>query len=54
MSAETTYYVEIPIISYNWIKVSAITADDAREKYPDAREILHWSQVEREEDDGRV
>ena len=52
MSAETTYYVEVPVLSYTWVKVMAITADDAREKYPNAREILHWSQVELEADDG--
>lgn len=54
MSAETTYYVELPVISYTWIKVSAITADNVKEKYPDARAVLHWSQVETDEDDGRV
>lgn len=53
MSAETTYYVEVPVITYEWIKVSAITSTDALEKYPNARQVLHWSQVEIEEDNGR-
>ena len=48
MSANTTYYAKVPKITYEWIQVSALVADDVREQYPDAIEVLHWSQYEEE------
>lgn len=50
MSANTTYYAKVPKITYEWIQVSALVADDVREQYPDAIEVLHWSQYEEEVD----
>jgi len=53
MSAETTYYVKVPVVHFEWIKVQAVTGDEAMQKYPNAVEVLHWSQVELEDDTGR-
>jgi len=53
MSAETTYYVKVPVVHYEWIKVQAITADEALLKHPTGVDVLHWSQVEIEDDTGR-
>jgi hypothetical protein len=46
MSANTTYYARVPRITWEWIEVSALVADDVREQYPDAIEVLHWTEYE--------
>lgn len=48
MSANTTYYARVPKITYEWIEVSALVAADVREQYPDAIEVLHWTEYEDE------
>lgn len=51
MSADTQYYAKIPFLTWKWIEVPAITADDVWEKYPTAAEVLHWSQYENREEE---
>ena len=41
MGANTIYYAKIPVVSYKWIEVSAVTSDEVREEYPNAVEVLH-------------
>lgn len=52
MGAETTYYAKVPKVFYEWIEVSALTSSDVRKDYPEAIEILHWTEFnEMTEDD---
>ncbi len=51
MGADTKYYVKIPVITYDWVETYALTSDEAKEKYPSAIAVLHWSQYEAGEDD---
>lgn len=46
MGANTTYYVKVPLVTYEWREVSALTAQDAKEQYPNAIEVKHWSEYE--------
>ena len=50
MSADTSWYVKVPVVSYEWIQVSAITRSDVRREYPEALEILHWMEYEEQEE----
>ncbi len=51
MGAETTYYVKVPVVSYRWEKVYALTETDAKLMVPQAVEIQHWSEFEKAEQD---
>jgi hypothetical protein len=51
MGAETLYYVKVPIVTYRWEKVHAITEIDAKLIVPQAVEIKHWSEFEKAEQD---
>ncbi len=51
MGAETTYYVKVPVVSYRWEKVYALTETDAKLMVPQAVEIQHWSEFEKVEQD---
>ena len=44
MSANTIYYAKVPKVFYEWIEVSAVTRSDVRHDYPEAIEILHWTE----------
>lgn len=46
MSANTVYYAKIPILKWEWIEISALTASDVWEQYPTAMDVLHWKQYE--------
>ena len=46
MSANTTYYVKVPRVFYEWVEVSAVTMDDVTHDYPEAIQILHWTEFE--------
>lgn len=46
MSANTTYYAKIPKIIYEWVEISALTSKDVLDKYPNALEVLHWTEYE--------
>ena len=46
MSANTTYYAKVPKVFYEWIEVSALTSADVKQEYPEAIEILHWTEFE--------
>ena len=50
MSAETTYYARIPKLTWEWIAVSAVVADDVWKQYPTASDVVHWSVYEEQED----
>jgi len=49
MGAETLYYVKVPIVSFRWEKVYALTEVDAKLIVPQAVEIQHWSEFEKGE-----
>ena len=46
MSANTTYYVKVPKLLWQWIEVDALVAADVWEKHPQAMEVLHWTEYE--------
>lgn len=48
MSADTTFYVKIPVTTYDWVKAYGITSDDILRLYPNAVEVKHWSEFEEE------
>jgi hypothetical protein len=49
METETLYYVKVPIVSFRWEKVYALTEVDAKLIVPQAVEIQHWSEFEKGE-----
>lgn len=49
MGAETLYYVKVPIVSFRWEKVYALTEVDVKLIVPQAVEIQHWSEFEKGE-----
>lgn len=51
MSANTAWYVKVPIIVYEWKEVSAVTKADVYEEYPNAVEIKHWTEFEDDSDE---
>lgn len=51
VSANTVYYARIPKLTWEWIEVSALVAEDVWEKYPTASDVLHWTQYEELEDE---
>lgn len=51
MGANTTWYVKVPVISYEWKEVSALTKSAVYEDYPNAIEILHWTDFEELQDE---
>ena len=51
MSANTTYYARIPYLTWKWIEVDALVAEDVWERHPMASDVLHWSEYEAQQND---
>lgn len=49
MGANTTYYARVPKVFWEWIQVSALDSEAVLDQHPDATEVLHWTQFEKEE-----
>lgn len=50
MGANTTYYARIPYLTWKWVEVNALVAQDVWEKYPMASDVLHQSEYENRTD----
>jgi hypothetical protein len=50
MSADTKYYAKIPFLTWKWVEVPAVTAEEVWEKHPLAMEVLHHSEYENRAD----
>lgn len=48
MSACTRYFIKVPVVTYEWREVYAVTSNEVREEHPEALEVLHWTEYDEE------
>lgn len=48
MGAETTYYVKVPVVTYEWKEVSAVTKDEALKQIPHGVDVKDVYAFERD------